>query len=80
MNALDHYTDAMTKPLTHILFYHHMHFIMGRIITQYAYDAMDLIVRWFFKKNVSKADRNVRFLSREGVILRLRIREIVVGW
>ena len=80
MNTLDHYADAMTKPLARILFYHHMHFIMGRIIPQYAYDAMDLIVRWFFKNNVSKADRNLRFLSREGIILRWGIREIVVGW
>ena len=57
----------MTKALGRTLFYRHMNFIMGRIVPQYAYKMMDLVVRRFYDKNVCRLDKSLRLLSREGV-------------
>ena len=67
INTADNYADALTKALGRTLFYRHMNFIMGQITPMYAYDAMDLSVRRFFDSTISRADRKLRFLSREGV-------------
>ena len=67
INTSDNYADSMTKALGRTLFYRHMNFIMGRIVPQYAYNMMNLVVRRFYDKNVCRFDKNLRFLSREGV-------------
>ena len=36
INTSDNYSDAMTKPLSRILFYRHMEYIQGKIIPTYA--------------------------------------------
>ena len=67
INTADNYADALTKALGRTLFYRHMNFIMGRSTPMYAYDHMDLSVRQFFDLTISRADRKLCFLSREGV-------------
>ena len=68
----------MTKPLARTLFYRHMNYIMGRVTPEYAHKIMDLVVRRFYDQNVHEFDKNLRFLSREGVTPRSHI-HIPVG-
>ena len=67
INTSDNYADAMTKALGRTLFYHHVNFIMGKIVPQFAYNMMDLVVRRLYDRHVSIYDKNLRLLSREGV-------------
>ena len=70
INTSDNYADALTKALARTLFHRHMNFIMGRIVPEYAYNMMNLVVRRFYDRNLSHFDKNLRFLSREGVTTR----------
>ena len=65
INTADNYADAMTKALGQTLFYHHVNFIMDKIIPPY--NMMDLVVRRLYDRHVSIYDKNLGFLSREGV-------------
>ena len=67
INTSDNYADSMTKALGRTLFYRHMNFVIGQIVPQYAYNMMDLVVRRFYDKIVCRLDKNLRFLTREGV-------------
>ena len=67
INTSDNYADAMTKALGRTLFYRHVNFIMGKIVPQFAYNMMDLVVRRLYDRHVSTYDKNLRLLSREGV-------------
>ena len=67
INTSDNYADAMTKALGRTLFYRHVNFIMGKIVPQFAYNMMDLVVRRLYDRHVSIYDKNLRLLSREGV-------------
>ena len=70
INTSDNYADALTKALARTLFHRHMNFIMGRIVPEYAYNMINLVVRCFYDRNLSQFDKNLRFLSREGVTTR----------
>ena len=76
INTSDNYADAMTKPLARTLFHRHVNYIMGKIVPEYAHNMMDIVVRHFYDRSVSESDKNLRFLSREGVTTA----HIHVGW
>ena len=73
INTGDNYSDALTKPLGRTLFYRHMNFIMGKITPQFAYNMMDLSVQRFYDRHICEFDKNLRFLSREGVTSRSHV-------
>ena len=50
-----------------------MNYNMGPLMPEYAHQMMDHVVRQFYDKNVHEFDKNLRFLSREGVTPRLHI-------
>ena len=68
----------MTKPLARTLFYRHMNYIIEQVTPEYAHRKMDLVVRRLYDKNVHEFDKNLCFLSREGVTPRSHI-HIPVG-
>ena len=45
INVADNYADAMTKALGRTLFYQHVNFKVGKIVPQFAYGMMNLVVR-----------------------------------
>ena len=76
INTSDNYADVMTKPLARTLFHRHINYIMGKIVPEYAHNMMDIVVRHFYDKSVSRDDKRLRLLSREGVTTA----HIHVGW